>query len=273
MYKALDNSLFVKNRERYEEIRRLANSFNSNYTGSNIIQDDIFHILENYVLQQNMHLELLRYSLGDRELCACTFIRCNRVFVVINTDLPLSKQIFAAAHELYHIYNHFEDFEPVYQRHLSILDAATMDEETSRLEDMEANAFAGAVLAPGRSIREQMDIFRIQSSSMGIKDILMLMEIYAIPFKAMVLRLFEVNIIDKEQVRTLFQNPEDNILHQSELTGRAARWQKSTSDDITLGSLKENMDAVVKLDAVPEERYRKDLSLLKEIKDTLYVKC
>lgn len=93
MYKALENSLFVKDRDRYDEIRKKANSFNSNYTGSNIIQDDIFHIVENYVLQQDKHMEMLRYRLGDDDLCACTFIRGGRVFVVINAEMTLSKQI------------------------------------------------------------------------------------------------------------------------------------------------------------------------------------
>lgn len=269
MYKALENSLFVKDRERYDLIRKQANSFNSNYTGSNIIQDDIFHIVENYVLQHDMRMEMLRYRLGDDDLCACTFIRSGRVFVVINTDMPLSKQIFAAAHELYHLYNYFEGYDSSHRKRLSILDAATMDEETTRLEDMEANAFAGAILAPGISIREQMGIFQIRSNSVKIKEILMLMEIYAIPFKAMVLRLFEEEIIDEEQVRELFRNTETDILRQSKLTGRAVRWQRKTADEFMAGSLNENMERVAELDAVQEERYRRDMDILNEIKDAI----
>lgn len=269
MYKALENSLLVKDRDRYDEIRKKANSFNSNYTGSNIIQDDIFHIVENYVIQQDKHMEMLRYRLGDDDLCACTFIRDGRVFVVINTEMTLSKQIFAAAHELYHLYNYFEGYDSHQQKRLSILDAATMDETTSKLEDMEANAFAGAILAPGLSIREQMGIFQIRSNSVGIREILMLMEIYAIPFKAMVLRLFEEEIIGEEQVRELFKNRETDILRQSKLTGRAIRWQRKTTDEFTVGSLYENMERVAELDAVQEERYRKDKDFLIELKDAI----
>lgn len=269
MYKALENSLFVKDRDRYDEIRKKANSFNSNYTGSNIIQDDIFHIVENYVLQQDKHMEMLRYRLGDDDLCACTFIRGGRVFVVINAEMTLSKQIFAAAHELYHLYNYFEGYDSSQRKRLSILDAATMDETTSRLEDMEANAFAGAILAPGLSIREQMSIFQIRSNSVEIREILMMMEIYAIPFKAMVLRLFEEEVIGEEQVRELFKNSETDILRQSRLTGRAIRWQRKTADEFTAGSLYENMERVVELDAVEEERYRKDKDILSRLKDAI----
>ena len=98
MYKAIDNSLFMTDRAKYNVIRKHAISFNSNYTGSNIIQDDIFHIVENYVRQHDMQMEMFRFPLGDDELCACTFIRSGRIFVVVNTDMPLSKQIFATAH-------------------------------------------------------------------------------------------------------------------------------------------------------------------------------
>lgn len=37
MFKALENSLFVVDRDKYALIRQRANAFNSNYTGSNII--------------------------------------------------------------------------------------------------------------------------------------------------------------------------------------------------------------------------------------------
>ena len=53
--------------------------------------------------RHDMPFDMLRYPIEDTDLCACTFIRKGRMFVMINSALPLSKQIFAAAHELYHI--------------------------------------------------------------------------------------------------------------------------------------------------------------------------
>lgn len=268
MFKALENSLYLVDRAKYDQIRQRANAFNSNYTGSNIIQDDIFHIIENYVLQHGMQLEFFRYPLGDADFCACTFIRSGRVFVVINSAMTLSKQIFAAAHEFYHLYNYFEEYDPTYQQHGSILDSATIGEETTKLEDMEANAFAGLILAPTRSIQEQMGIYQIHRESITPKDILMLMEIYAIPYKAMVLRLFEDEIINEEKARDLFLIPEKEILSQSTLTGRAKRWQR-IDKDISFGSLKENMERVSKVDAVDEEQIKQDSARIQKIMDTI----
>lgn len=265
MYKALMTSLFACDRTKYCKIRKKANSFISNYAGNNIIQDDIFHITENYVRQHDATMELLRYPLGDDDLCACTFIREGRVFVVINNDLPLSKQIFAMAHELYHLYNYFEDSDPDYPEYSSILDSSAKNGS----EDMEANAFAGAVLAPGISIIEQMNIFLIQADSIGTGEILTLMEIFAIPFKAIVLRLFEEGIIKEDQVRELFQIPENKILSQIELTGKAKRWERKNSTEFSFGSLLENMERAKELDAVPEERLEEDLKNLDDIKEAI----
>ena len=264
MFKALENSLFVVDRVKYELVRQRANAFNSNYTGSNIIQDDIFHIIENYVLQHGMKLEIFRFPLGDDDFCACTFIRSGRVFVVINSAMTVSKQIFAAAHEFYHLYNYFEEYDPTYQQHGSILDSATIDEKTTKLEDMEANAFAGLILAPARSIQEQMGIYNIRRDSISLKQILMLMEIYAIPYKAMVLRLFEDEIVDEEKARELFLISEGEILRQSNLTGRAKRWQR-VEKDFSFGSLNENMEIVSKLDAVDADQIKQDSERIKEI--------
>lgn len=265
MFKVLENSLFVRNRERYDLIRKRANAFNANYTGSNIIQDDIFHIIENYVLQQDMHLELFRFPLGDDDFCACTFIRESRVFVVINTLMPLAKQIIAAAHELYHLYNYFEENDPSYPQRGSILDATTMDEDTTKEEDMEANAFAGAVLVPSLLLKEQMSIYRVRKESIGLTEILLLMEVFAVPYKAMVLRLFEEGIIVEDEVHRLLEIDEKEISRRCELTGRAMRWERNTKQEVSFGSLRENMDMVSRLDAVDHDRYQQDVARIREI--------
>ena len=143
-----------------------------------------------------------------------------------------------------------------------------MDEETTKLEDMEANAFAGLILASARSIQEQMGIYHIRRDNISVKDVLMLMEIYAIPYKAMVLRLFEDEIIDEEKARELFLTTEDQIKKQSSLTGRAKRWQR-VDRDISFGSLNENMERVSRLDAVDEEQIKQDSARIKEIMDAI----
>ena len=162
MYQALENSLFEQDRPRYQEIQRCVTAFNSLFNGNNIIQDDIFHIMENYVRKHEMPFELLRYAIGDQELCACTFIRDKRLFVLVNAAIPMAKQIFAAAHELYHIYCFADENDTGLSERGSILNSMTIDETTTVMEDMEANAFAGLLLAPADRIDEQMRIYGVK---------------------------------------------------------------------------------------------------------------
>ena len=70
-----------------------------------------------------MLFDLLRYLMEDAELCACKFIRQGRMFVMINFALPLSKQIFLAAHELYHFYCHLEEKDVALLQSGSILES------------------------------------------------------------------------------------------------------------------------------------------------------
>ena len=57
---------------------------------------------------------MLRYPIHDDELWALTFLKQDTIFVCVNTALPLCKQFFAAAHELYHIYCYVENADQSY---------------------------------------------------------------------------------------------------------------------------------------------------------------
>lgn len=269
MCRVLNYSLFVRDRNKYTKISECAISFNSLYNKNNIIQDDIFNVLENYVARHNMPFDMLRYPIGDAELCACTFIRQGRMFIMINSSLPLSKQIFAAAHELYHIYCYFEENDPILLQSGSILESDTIDEEAKEIEDMAANAFAAILLAPKDRLDEQTDVYNLSYKNISVQTVLKVMDIFAIPYKAIVLRLLEEDKIDAKAAKNLLQVTEEEISKQIELTGRAARWQEIYKDFIRFGSLSELMYDVEQLDAVRDERLTSDRSRLSEIMRSL----
>ncbi len=265
MCRVLDNSLFVKDRKKYTKISKCATSFNSLYNKNNIIQDDIFNVLENYVACHGMPFDMLRYPIEDTDLCACTFIRKGRMFVMVNSALPLSKQIFATAHELYHIYCYFEEHDSELLQSGSILASGVIDEEAKEIEDMEANAFAAILLAPKERLDEQTDVYNLSYKNISVQTVLKIMDIFAIPYKASVLRLLEEDKIDVKAAKNLLQVAEEETSIQMELTGKAARWQEIHKDFIRFGSLTELMHDVEQLDAVRDERLASDKSRLSEI--------
>lgn len=265
MCKVLDNSLYKKNRKRYKKISECVTSFNSIYNKNNIIQDDIFNVLENYVTCHDMPFELLRYPIGDAELCACTFIRQGRMFVMINSAIPLSKQIFAAAHELYHIYCYFEENDFTLMQSGSILESDIIDDEAKELEDMEANAFAALLLAPRDRLEEQSVVYNLSYKNVSIQTVLKIMDIFAIPYKAAVLRLFEEEKIDIKTAKKLLQTSNDEICKQIEVTGKAGRWQEIPRGIIRFGSLSEKVYELEQWESVRDERLESDKSRLQEI--------
>ncbi len=265
MCNVLDNSLYIKDRKRYVKISECVTSFNSLYNKNNIVQDDIFNILENYVNRHEVSFELLRYPVRDAELCACTFIRQGRMFVMINSAIPLAKQIFAAAHELYHIYCYFEEKDFSLLQSGSILESDVIEDEAKELEDMEANAFAALLLAPKDRLEEQSDVYHLSYENVSVQVVLKIMDIFAIPYKAAVLRLFEEQKINIKTAKKLLQISNDEICRQIEVTGKALRWQKIPRDLIRFGSLSEKMYELEQRESIRTERLERDKARLKEI--------
>ena len=97
----------------------------------------------------------------------------------------------------------------------------------------------------------------------------MLMEIFAIPYKAMVLRLFEEEIISENQARDFFLVPQSEIVEQVELTGKASRWLQIPKIPIRMGSLMEEMKTAEKLESVREERMKDDFDHIQHIKELI----
>lgn len=109
MGNVLDHSLFMQDSKKFMGLSHAVMQFNCLYNGSNIIQDDIFSILVNYARQNQKVLDIFRFPTKDDDFCALTCVQKGRIFVYINSWIPLSNQIFAAAHELYHIWCFIEE--------------------------------------------------------------------------------------------------------------------------------------------------------------------
>ena len=97
MGNVLDNSLYMNDQKKFQELFQAVIQFNSLYNGNNIIQDDIFSVLTNYARKKQEDLDLFRFPTKDDDFCALTCVQKGRVFTYVNSWLPVSNQIFAAA--------------------------------------------------------------------------------------------------------------------------------------------------------------------------------
>lgn len=266
MNRIIENSLFKENPDQFKKIRQYAKEFNASYNGNNIIQDDIFTVACNYAAKNNTHLELFKIPVNDEDFCAFTCIRNGELFTVINSAMPLCKQNFAAAHELYHIWCYISNQDDSLSHTGSLLTSEDMSELAASKEDMEANAFAALLLAPASALNEQIDVYGLDKNSFNIDSLVRLMDIFAIPFKAMVLRLFEEGLINETQTNDLLiKGTENDISNSMRKQNLALRWQRCTADNIDMGSLPALIEQNYEYGYLPEMRIMEDKEILEEI--------
>lgn len=261
----ISESLYKKQNIRFEHMNELSKAFAVNYCGNTIIRDSIFGIVPNYARKRELPLEVLRYPFKDEELWAFTFIKKGTIFLCVNTELPICKQIFAMAHELYHIHCYAEDINTNTITGGSLLDARTFNEEAATQEDLEANAFAGLLLMPDASVVEQFKIFGLSKEELNVDDVLVLMDIFALPYKAVILRLIENGMIKETKARELFKINSSYVSDRIQLTGKAQRWQKNSNDLIHYGSLLENLSFNSEHELLVDTREASDSAYLEKI--------
>ena len=262
----LEKSLFSKQPKQFDKIDTLAKSFSANYCGSTIIRDSIFGIVANYSRKRELPVEILRYPFKDKELWAFTFVKKRTLFLSVNSELEMCKQIFAVAHELYHIHCYAEDIDPDTITSGSLLDSKTADDMAVSQEDLEANAFAGLLLMPDSILDEQFKLYGITAETITVDDVLTLMELFALPYKAVVLRLVENHNISLAKAKELLGVNTSFVLERIKLTGKAIGWQQNSKDLSYFGSLLDDMEYNKENELLTDSREESDRAYLEKIR-------
>ena len=125
-----------------------------------------------------------------------------KAFVVLNSSISVDCQIFAAAHELYHIW--YERVEDV------ITDSGLDYSDDNRTEQM-ASRFAAEFLVNEDLLKNEVKSYVNNPDKLTMKDILKLAELFVVPYKTMVRRLFEVGILDSENQKIYLDKTEEEI--------------------------------------------------------------
>lgn len=182
----------------------------NNYKLMNLIpRDDIFSLLEEECV-------VLYYPLDNKDINGMHVTRTVgqelEHFVYINTKNPIEKQVYCAAHELGHILG---------------LDQTVRDEIKDQALDSEAiiNRFAAELLMPEEEFRNALILklkemgYEQKAVSITMDSLLRivvyLMNFFLVPYKAIVLRMEEMNIAAQEVIdglETLESENQDRII-------------------------------------------------------------
>lgn len=176
--------------EDIEAIQIIVNSKLGEYKKTNqIIKEDIFKILE-------MNCKVIYYPIADDEICGFVYSFKNHKFVYINSYIPFEKQIFTAAHELYHIwYSDIKTGELL----KSVVLEETINFRDIKAEDIKANRFGAEFLVPKDVLLNELQIRKINKNFIGLREIVELMDIFLVPYKTIVRRLYEIEYLTEDK--------------------------------------------------------------------------
>lgn len=184
-----------------EEIKRQAREKLGECRKSNdIVGTQIFSIL-------SLYARVILYPLGKEAPWGFTRISGSRndsslkkPFVAINTSIPVECQVFAAAHELYHIW---------YEQNPGMLPSDLLNEQNKEMNEKKANRFAAEFLVDEMLLKRELGLYKIRKITM--KEILRLSEIFMVPYRTMVKRLKETGIIDEHELNVFLAETEDAV--------------------------------------------------------------
>ena len=167
---------------------------------NDIIGTQIFSIL-------GLYARVIYYPLGKDAPWGFTRISGSRndvglekPFVAINTSIPVPCQVFAAAHELYHIW---------YEQNPDILPTNLLDEEGEEKNEKKANRFAAEFLVDEILLRQEVENYRIKKIT--LKDVLQMSDLFTVPYQAMVKRLHETGFIGDDEKTKLLSETDESI--------------------------------------------------------------
>jgi Zn-dependent peptidase ImmA (M78 family) len=248
---SIKETLFFRDKAKFKDIEQKAYYELSELNSNQRVKDDIFRILKNI---NGVHL--IKFPIEDENLTAFKIQKDKKVFIFINSAVPLEKQIFGGAHELYHtLYNETdleEDFFSSFEKSY----------DNDDLIEMQANSFAACFLVRKDHLMQEVHKLNITNNNIELIDIIKLMDIFAVPYKTMVLRLYECEVIEGEQATYLLQkkdrDPKKDVLLLINQTRNAIKWQNLT-DENEFGNLIELSLRNYKESIITKEKIEKDL--------------
>ena len=124
------------------------------------------------------------------------------------------------------------------------------------------------LLVPDLQLLEQIEIYGIDKSKLDLDSVVKLMDIFAVPYKAIVLRLFEENIIsEKNAIQLLKEGTIERIEFSMQSQNVGERWKKRTFDEIDLGVVENRLKQNKEADRLSDSRIVEDERTLKDIRE------
>ncbi|WP_139492208.1 ImmA/IrrE family metallo-endopeptidase [Brevibacillus dissolubilis] len=232
--------LFTKNEEVSERVHSFVNQYfrDYHYPGWNII-DGAKRWLEDYFF-------LLQAPIRAASLGGFILHKNDKKICYINTWHPRIYQYFVLFHEVYHILSS-SSHDDNRRQPLHLIES-TIDDD---LEERAADYFASIVLMDAREVRSFYQT--LHEEDCFEKKIFLTMNRFTSPYKAVLIRLFELNLIDDQQISSHFDKIFDWEATAKEYGIDPYNFQRS--GHISFGRLLDKMKQSDMPDIVNESNY------------------
>lgn len=119
---------------------------------------------------------------------------------------------------------------------------------------------------PDQLLHEQILLYGIDKDLVSVDSVLILMDMFAMPYKAVVLRLFESGNISHQQAEKLLEISSVNVMKRASLIGKAKRWQLDGRGTESFGTLLEKVEYNRQHEYLTESRENDDVAYITQLK-------
>lgn len=177
---------------------------------------------------------LIFYPFEEENLCGIYVCKGEKHYFIINSLIPLEKQVFAGAHELAHSL----DMAKV---RIEVITIDLMTEYVNNKEygekikkaDIIANRFAAELLVGKKQLQERFN--ELPESYSNIVKAVLLSDIFLVPYKTIVKRFSETEIIKDEKIISELLRVDDKAIKLIAERYECCRRNFEISKEIRLG--------------------------------------
>lgn len=165
--------------------------------------DENISIIQNINLKIEEEFNIIKYPINNKELGGFVYKTDNNLFCFINSNQPRNFQNFVLIHEYYHII-HDHNLEKN-----KINTVLLNEEESINSIERKANYYASLMLL--ESLRENYNKFINDRKFTLEETICYLIDLYKVPKKTILIRLFELGCINFDELYSNFNNDIDDL--------------------------------------------------------------
>ncbi len=143
---------------------------------------------------------------ADEEIGALCYKGDAFGYIVLNTSLPKVNLNFALCHELYHVFYQKSEFRTKVE--------FAKENYYEHEEEFAANLFAGMLLMPENSFSFMFHKFKEESKGKEQDTIIRLMSYYEAPYMAVLIRCYELGLLENFSISEELQNAEPDKIRK-----------------------------------------------------------